>query len=165
MILEYRLDVLECCIEVITIDRGIVVALLLGKAMRKIAAAAGIHELALAALRAKIDRSLPRRFPARFFPYIVKRILEDVEGRLRYAIAGDSQNVVRFYCAIGHHGAKFDGLVADALGRRVIAEECTDHVGDDADADGLLEAICLQPQVELCRSDGAPGGRYGCSHR
>jgi len=55
ILLKHRLYMLIGCIKVIAIDRGIVVAVLLGKAMRKIPSAAGIHELALSALLAEID--------------------------------------------------------------------------------------------------------------
>src|SRR5215471_16940891 len=75
-------------------------------------------------------------------------MLEDVEGRLRDAVARDPQNIVSFDRAVGHNGAELYGLEADALGRRVIAKQRGNHVSDNADADGWLVAVCLQPQVE-----------------
>ena len=55
MILKHRLYVLIRRIKAVAIDGRVVVAVLSGKAMRKIAAAAGIHELALTTLPAKVD--------------------------------------------------------------------------------------------------------------
>src|SRR5215471_6761930 len=55
MALEYGLHVLEHRIEVVAIDRRIVVTVALGEAMRKIASATGIHEPALPTLHGKID--------------------------------------------------------------------------------------------------------------
>lgn len=113
--------------------------------MRKIAAAAGIHEFALPAFLAKIDRRVARGFPARLAPHFIDRMLEDVEPGLREAVTGNSQHIMGFNRAVGHDGAELDRLVADALGRRIVAQQGTDHVGDDADIDRRLAAIAFHP--------------------
>ena len=56
---------------------------------------------------------IPCGFPARLIPYFVNRMREKIEGRLRYAVAGDPQDVVSLHGAVGHDRAKFDGFVAD----------------------------------------------------
>jgi len=116
--------------------------------MRKIAAAAGIHELALPALLAQIDRRIARRLPARLIPHLVDRVLEDVERRPCDAVARDPQHIVRLDGAVGHDRAQFDRLVADALGRRIVAEQGGDHIGDGPDVDRGPAAVCLHPQFE-----------------
>ena len=55
MALQYGLHVLKHRIEIVAIDRWIVVTIFPGKTMRKIAPAAGVHELALSALLAKMN--------------------------------------------------------------------------------------------------------------
>ena len=55
MALQNGLHVLEHRVEIVAIDRRVVVSILLGEAMRKVATAAGVHELALPAFLAKID--------------------------------------------------------------------------------------------------------------
>src|ERR1700742_4560045 len=119
MPLQDGLHVLQHRIEIVAIDRRVIVTIGLGETMRGIAPSAGVHELALAALLAKIDRSIARRPPARLVPDLVDRMIEDVEPGLRDAIACDPQHIMSFDRAIGHDGAKLDRLVAYALGRRV----------------------------------------------
>ena len=75
-------------------------------------------------------------------------MLEDVEFCLRGSIARDPQYIMRFHGAVGHDGAKLDGLVANALGRRIVAEQGGDHVGNDPDTGCRRAAIFCQPQVE-----------------
>src|ERR1700676_2727671 len=113
--------------------------------MRKIAAATGVHELALPALLAKIDRSIARGFPARLVPDLVDRMLENVEHRTREAVARNPQHIVGLHGSVSHDSAKFDRFVAYALGRRIVAEQGGDHIANDADIDRWLAAVCLQP--------------------
>src|SRR5262249_26218746 len=116
--------------------------------MREIAAAAGVHEFALPAFLAQIDRSVARGLPLRLAPDLVDRMLEYVECRARGAVAGNSQDIMRLDGAVRHDGAKLDRLVAHALRRRVVAERSPDQVADDAHIDGRLAAVLLKPQVE-----------------
>src|SRR6516165_12259068 len=111
--------------------------------MRKIAAAAGVHELALTALRAQVQRRIPRRFPARLVPYLVDGMLENVERGAGEAITCNAQHIVRLHRAIRHDRAKFDGLVAHTLRRRMVAEQGADHIRNDAYVDRWLVAVCL----------------------
>jgi hypothetical protein len=85
--------------------------------VRKVAAAAGVHEFALLALFGKIDRGVARGFPARLIPYIVDRMLENVELRVREAVACNPQHIVSLDRAVGHDRAKLDGFVTYPLGR------------------------------------------------
>ena len=55
---------------------------------------------------------------------------------------------MRFDRAVGHDRAQLYGLVADALGRRVLAKQGGDHVGDDANFDPVLIAVRFQPLIE-----------------
>ena len=55
MVLEHGPYMFKRCVQVVAIDRRIVVAVLLRKAMWKISAAAGIPECAPPALLAKVD--------------------------------------------------------------------------------------------------------------
>ena len=148
MVGQHRLHILEHGVKVVAIDGGVVVAVLFRKAMREIASAAGIHELALPAFFAEIDRGVARSQPARLTPDLIDRMLEDVKFGLREAIARDAQHVVGLDRAVGHDGTELDRLVADALGRRIVAEQGGDHVGNDADVDRGPAAVRLQPQRE-----------------
>ena len=75
-------------------------------------------------------------------------MLENVEHRVCEAVARNPQHIVCFHGTVGHDSAKFDRFVAYALGRRIVAEQGGDHVGNDADIDRWLAAVRLQPQVE-----------------
>ena len=84
-------------------------------------------------------------------------MIENIELGVREAVARDSQYVVGFNGSVGHDRAKFDGLVAYAFGRRIVAEQGGDHVGDDADVDCRPTAISLEPKIEQAiveRGDG-----------
>jgi hypothetical protein len=73
MVGQHRLHVLEHGVKVVAIDGGVVVAVLFRKAMREIATAAGVHELALPAFFAEMDRGLARGLPARLAPDLIDR--------------------------------------------------------------------------------------------
>ena len=62
--------------------------------MRKISAAAGVHEFALLAFLGELDRRIAGGLPARLVPDVVDRMLENVELGLRETIAGNPQHVM-----------------------------------------------------------------------
>src|SRR5690349_18809876 len=109
--------------------------------MREIAAAAGVHEFALPAFCAQIDRSIARGLPLWLVPDLVDRMFEYVECSARRAVSGNSQDIMHFHGAVSHDGAKLDRLVAYPLGRGMIAERSRNQVGNDAHADSWLAAI------------------------
>src|SRR5258708_36951374 len=114
---KHGLHVLEHRIEIVAIDRRIVITVVLGETMRKIAAAAGVHEFALLTFFGKVDGSITRGLPARLVPDFVDRMVENVELGIVGAIAGNPQHIKCLDRTVGHERPEPDVLVADALGR------------------------------------------------
>jgi hypothetical protein len=94
VLLQHIPHVLEHCIEIVAIDRRVVVAVGLREAMRKVAAA-GVHELAFLTFGGEVDRGFPRGLPARLATDLIERVVENVECRLREAVTRDNDRATR----------------------------------------------------------------------